>query len=107
MKDYLLFIFLAALIVSCATPLDEVIQEAKECVAGHHDEKGVLTPAPAEYSKECWAEANKRIESKARAEKRREERRNTCPSGEIMYCDRWGDCGCINRWELRRIIRGY
>ena len=108
MKKFFLLLFLTALTGCVSVPIEEEIRQAKICVASHHDEKGVLTPAPNDYSTACWEEANRRIASQARIEKRREEaKRGKCRSGYMQYCDRWGDCGCVSNCDVNRILRGY
>ena len=107
MRKFFLSLFFPALIVGCATPLVEVKQQAKDCVAGHHDETGVLTPASDEYRKECWVEFNKRLEAQARAEERRKKQEGNCSSGTTLVCDdRWDNCGCVFDSEIRRVLRG-
>lgn len=87
----------------CATPTAELMQEAKDCVAGYHDERGVLLDAPAAYKTECWLSVNNRLKSAER--RRKKEEVNTCPSGYIMWCYN-RRCQCVTRGAARRALEG-
>jgi hypothetical protein len=89
--------FLAVLIVAgCATPTEELIREAKACVANHVNEKGVIGKPSDEERKLCWAEANRRSQAEYEREqeiKENEKMRRTyeaaCGALTPVF-ERWG-----------------
>ncbi len=99
-------LLVATTFIGCAyVPIEEVQEQARVCVANHRNEEGILAPAPDEYATVCWAEWNRREESRLRSEERRAARENNCPDRRpIEFCNR-GHCGCITRDELSRILR--
>ena len=103
----ILALLVATTFIGCAyVPIEEVQEQARVCVANHRNEDGILAPAPDEYATMCWAEWNRREESRLRSEERREARQNSCPHARpIEYC-KGRYCTCITRYELNRIIRG-
>ncbi len=100
------------IMVGCAAPTEQLIQEAKECVANHISPAGVFGDPTEENKQECWAPVNARMEAEARREKKRIE--NSCPSGSVRVVDsRLQRSGCILTSEVRdalgrqRIYGGY
>ena len=73
MKLYipLLFVLLAISTVGCATSLEELTTEAKECVAQSANEQGVIG-ASQEQRLSCWAAYNEQTEIRfERSERKR------------------------------------
>ena len=106
----LLFVLATIGTVSCATPTEELITEAKECVRTSANEMGVIG-ASKEQRTACWAAANSRIAAVAKRELERDiELANACPRGTIKFCRghsrRDQQCDCVNNDAVREIFRG-
>ena len=100
----LLVVLLTIGTVGCATSLEELTAEAKVCVDQSTNLAGVIG-ASKEQKTACWAGANEKLESMAKAEKRREERKGpTCGDGLVAWCD-WKGCVCISRSQMQDIFR--
>ncbi len=75
MKLYipLLFVLITISTVGCATSLEELTAEAKECVAHSTNEQGVIGATPEQRTK-CWAAYNEQTEIRfERSERKRKE----------------------------------
>ncbi len=100
----LLFVLVAMSTVSCVASTEELLIEAKECVAQSTNEQGVIG-ASKEQQTACWVPVNERLASIAKREARLEaEEANRCPNGYVKYCD-WTGCGCITNYEFREMMR--
>ena len=78
---YIPLLFVLVTISGCATPINELIIEAKECVDHSANELGVIG-ASKEQRTACWADANDRIAAAAKRELERETAQaNSCPQG--------------------------
>jgi len=100
MKFLLLFGFLTG----CAASMGELIVEARECVDQSTNLAGVIG-ATDEQSTACWAAVNEKIESRERAEEKREQREGpSCEKG-VAWCD-WTGCRCVSRAAVRQALGG-
>ena len=100
------FTFLAFVILStgCATSIEELTVEAKECVDHSTNELGVIG-ASKEQRTACWVPVNEKLASIAKREARFEaEEAARCPRGYTKLCD-WTGCGCITNYEFREMMR--
>ncbi len=91
--------------LGCATTsLEELTAEAMECVDQSTNLAGVIG-ASKEQRTACWADANEKIESMAKAEKMREERKGaSCGPRLIAWCD-WKGGVCISSRQMDDIFR--
>lgn len=87
-------------VVGCSASTEEMIAEAKECVA---HAPGIVGQATEEQREACWAAVNKRIEMKAK--KAEKERSGRCAPGYTKWCVNH-NCGCITDSEMREALRG-
>jgi len=67
-----LSLLLLPVMVGCAAPTEQLMQEAKECVASHISDTGVMGKPTDEDTKECWADVNARLDAEARREKKKD-----------------------------------
>ena len=102
---HILLLF-AILLAGCAVvPTETLIQEAKECVATSHNDKGVIG-ASSEQSTACWEKFNKHQDAVARREEREEKRKaESCRRGYVKFCNSWGRCGCMTDAVFRDWLR--
>jgi hypothetical protein len=90
--------------IGCASSMDELMTEARECVDTSTNEFGVIG-ASDEQRAVCWADVNKRIEASEQREKRQEQKRGaSCGPGLVAWCD-WKGCVCISQSQVREIFR--
>ena len=106
----LLFVLATIGTVSCATPTEELITEAKECVNTSANELGVIG-ASKEQKTACWAAANSRIAAVAKRELERDiELATACPMGQVKVCQVYSRsdkrCACIRDYDLNRVLGG-
>ena len=105
----LLFVLLTIGTVGCATTsLEELTAEAKECVTNTHSisDQGIVGDPTPEQRTACWADANKKLESMAKWEKRQEERKGPdCGKGLVAWCT-WTGCRCVTNAAVRRALNG-
>jgi len=102
-------LLLLLLLVSCAAPMEELIEKAKECVTNTHSisVQGIVSDPTDEQTKACWADVNKLAEAQ---EKREEKRKQSvsCPMGEVRTCRVYSRndkiCGCVRRSEVRDVL---
>lgn len=94
------------LVVGCATT-EELIVEAKECVANHVSAQGVIGKPSNEERKICWTVANKRLESIEKLKQRRAKARSErCLPGQIKVCRVYSSkdkmCVCASSFDIQR-----
>ena len=99
-----------AILAGCAAPTEQLITEAKECVASHISSTGVMGKPTEEDSKECWVDVNARMEAEAKRETRKQEQSLSCPLGSVVFCKTHSrhdkECGCMRKSDLRSIFGG-
>ncbi len=71
--------------MGCAATMDELIQEAKECVATYTDTNGIVRHAPDEYRTQCWEAVNRRQDIIERREALKPDERGNCPTGLVVF----------------------
>jgi len=98
------YILLLAILGGCATSMDTLIVEAKECVAQSSNDAGVIG-ASNEQSTACWIAVNEQLEVQARRQAKRDlEEAERCLNGYVKVCD-WTGCGCITNRAFREWIK--
>ena len=94
-----------AILAGCAAPTEQLITEAKECVASHISSTGVMGKPTEEDTKECWVDVNARMNAEAKRKQKKIEAK--CPSGSVLVVNsRLQQSGCMRRSEIRDIFGG-
>ncbi len=95
---------------SCTTlpPIEAVIWEANQCVAYYSFEMDVpIAELPIELLRECWADADKRmdrLEARQNRQDREEVKNIRCERGLIPFCNDWGICSCMTYEQILRTL---
>ncbi len=102
---------LALGLAGCAAPTEQLITEAKECVANYISPTGIMGKPTQDDKDLCWSDVNARMESEAKREARNKaEQPLSCPIGSVVACKTRSrtdkQCGCMRHSELERIFRG-
>ncbi len=98
-------------LAGCAAPTEQLITEAKECVANHISPQGVMGKPTQDDKDLCWSDVNARMEAEAkRATRKKAEQPLSCPLGYVVVCKTHSrtdkECGCMRHSEVRRIFEG-
>ncbi len=92
------------ILAGCSAPIEELIQDAKECVNKSSNELGVVG-ASDEQREACWLAVNERMEADNRRQLEKEkEEREKCPSGYVKFVYR-GEASCVRQADLQDWIR--